>query len=330
MVYANRNMSLILRKTFLFLLIAVHLLTFRPFGSVVYDIAEKYDGCSVAELRKLEKLTLKRAKADLDITFLQNCKLFRIFPKFITFRISYGNNHDIRAIRKRLLKSALHKRISDKRQLDKQYNSTVSHLKNVLSSMDWFVLNRCVARNVKKSVNQIVRQHAKKMSNLTHNTELPFSANDVISNISSRKLSSSEEDALKSGLKHGLPPPKLSKTDVFVTFEKIYNFFSTNLKEGANDSELKTNLTHLAHKYVSSYQPSKQVLRKHAILKKLRNNPDIVITKPDKGNGVVIMDAVDYNKRMMEMISDPTKFEKRNRYCGVNAKDITIYREEQL
>ena len=110
----------------------------------------------------------------------------------------------------------------------------------------------------------------------------------------------------------------------------IFDFFSTNLKEGANDFEFKANLTHLAHKYVSSYQPSKQVLRKHAILKKLRNNPDIVITKPDKGNGVVIMDAVDYNKRMMEMISDPTKFEKRNRYCGVNAKDITIYREEQL
>ena len=86
----------------------------------------------------------------------------------------------------------------------------------------------------------------------------------------------------------------------------------------------------MAHKYVSSYKPSKQALRKHSILKKLKNNPDIIITKPDKGNGVVVMDRTDYDKRMLEMIGDTSKFQKRNRRCGKKAKDITIFREGQL
>ena len=184
---------------------------------------------------------------------------------------------------------------------------------------------RCIERNVKKSNATTVRQYAKKMNMLTDNSQLPFKASDVISNISSHKLSTSEEDALKFGLNHGLQPQRLSQTDVFVSFEKLYLFISSNLKEGANASELKAELSHMAHRYVSSYKPSKQALRKHSILKKLKSKPDIVITKPDKRNGIVIMNKTDYDMRMMEMISDTTKFQKRNRYCGTKAKDIMLF-----
>ena len=326
----KHNIMSLLRTCVLSVQLIVYLLTFRPFGSVIYDVAGKYDGTSVAELRKLEKVALKQCKAGLDLTFLQNCKLFRVFPKFLSFRIPYGNSNDLCSIRKRLLRSAIHKRISEKRQLDRQYDSLVRKLKCVLSPLDWFIINRCVARNVRKSMDTVVRQHASKMRKLTHNTELPFTADNVITNISSHKLSSAEQDALKFGLKHGLPPSRLSKTDVFVSFEKLYNYLSSNLKEGANSNQLKTDLSHMAHHYVSVYKPSKQALRKHSILKKLKSNPDLVVTKPDKGNGVVIMNKSDYHTRMLEMIGDESKFKKRDRFCGIANKDITIFREGQL
>ena len=41
-------------------------------------------------------------------------------------------------------------------------------------------------------------------------------------------------------------------------------------------------------------------------------NKDIVITKPDKGNGVVILDRELYNNAIEEIISDTSKFEKLN------------------
>ena len=50
------------------------------------------------------------------------------------------------------------------------------------------------------------------------------------------------------------------------------------------------------------------VLRKHGILKKLRRNREIVILKPDKGNGVVIVDRKDYVDSIMKIVSDTGKF----------------------
>ena len=50
----------------------------------------------------------------------------------------------------------------------------------------------------------------------------------------------------------------------------------------------------------------------HHVLRNLRKNKDIVITKPDKGNGVVILDRKLYNNAIEEIISDTSKFEKLN------------------
>ena len=55
----------------------------------------------------------------------------------------------------------------------------------------------------------------------------------------------------------------------------------------------------------------------------LRKNKDIVIAKPDKGNGVLILDRKLYNNATEEIISDSTKFEKPN-------EDPTLKREASL
>ena len=49
----------------------------------------------------------------------------------------------------------------------------------------------------------------------------------------------------------------------------------------------------------------------------------IVITKPDKGNGVVILDRKLYNNAIEEIISDTSKFEKLS-------EDPTLKRESSL
>ena len=43
-------------------------------------------------------------------------------------------------------------------------------------------------------------------------------------------------------------------------------------------------------------------------LNDLRKDYSIVITKPDKGNGVVIVNRHDYLNKMKQLISDGTKF----------------------
>ena len=58
-------------------------------------------------------------------------------------------------------------------------------------------------------------------------------------------------------------------------------------------------------------------------MRNLTKNKDIVITKPDKGNGVVILDQKRYNNTIEEIISDTSKFEKLN-------EDLTLKREASL
>ena len=40
------------------------------------------------------------------------------------------------------------------------------------------------------------------------------------------------------------------------------------------------------------------------------NNKDIVILRPDKGNGVVIMDKITYKSKMYELLNDESKFKQ--------------------
>ena len=69
-------------------------------------------------------------------------------------------------------------------------------------------------------------------------------------------------------------------------------------------------LSYLANSYFYNYKPSPRILRQHRVLRNLRKNKDIVITKRDKGNGVVILDRKLYNNPIEEIISDTPKFKK--------------------
>ena len=46
----------------------------------------------------------------------------------------------------------------------------------------------------------------------------------------------------------------------------------------------------LANSYIYNCRHSPRILRQHRVLRSLRKNKDIVITKPNKGNVVVILD----------------------------------------
>ena len=65
------------------------------------------------------------------------------------------------------------------------------------------------------------------------------------------------------------------------------------------------------------------MLRQHRILRNLRKNKDIIITKLHKGNGVVILDRKLYDNAIQKIISDSYKFEKLD-------EDPTLKREASL
>ena len=87
-----------------------------------------------------------------------------------------------------------------------------------------------------------------------------------------------------------IQPDKIRKSGIFTTFEKIQRSFINNLKSEETKNQIKTHLSCLANSYFYNYKPSPRILRQHHVLQNLRKNKDIVITKPDKRNQVIIID----------------------------------------
>ena len=129
-----------------------------------------------------------------------------------------------------------------------------------------------------------------------------FAANETITNLAQYELSQEESDLIKTSLYFSIQPDKIRKSEIFTTFEKIDRLFINNLKSEEIDIQIKAPLSYLANSYFYNYKPSPCTLRQHRVLRNFRKNKNIVITKPDKGNGVVILNRKLYDNAIQEII----------------------------
>ena len=75
---------------------------------------------------------------------------------------------------------------------------------------------------------------------------------------------------------------------------------------------LKAKLVNLAHEYADIKQDHSMfpLGKEHlSAIWDLCSNEDVIITRPDKGAGVVLLDRSDYIAKMMEILGDSNKFE---------------------
>ena len=78
--------------------------------------------------------------------------------------------------------------------------------------------------------------------------------------------------------------------------------FLTTLNPRKPRVKIKAHISHLANSYFYNYKPSPRIQRQHRVLRKLRKNKDIAVVKPDKENGVVILDRKFYNNPIEKII----------------------------
>ena len=90
-----------------------------------------------------------------------------------------------------------------------------------MSSVDQFMLDKAVEKNVERSTKIAIKTHQKKIINLTKKIAPPFTHNETIHNLSTIALTTEELDILKYGLKHPIHPQHVNKTDALTTFEFI-------------------------------------------------------------------------------------------------------------
>ena len=247
----------------------------------------------------------------MDIDFLKNCKQLGVYPKLLIFKLANVSNKDASSIRKRLLRSAINNSNKELQHVLKELNISEIFISKQLSTIDLYILKKSITSHNKKPQEKSLHTQHKKLSLLTRGSTLPiFTAKETLTNHMQYELSQGETDLLKAGLYFSNQPDEIRKSGIFTTFEKIHHFFINNLKSEEIKSHTKSYLSHLANFYFYNCKPSPRILRQHRVLPNLRKNKDIIITKPDKGNGVVTLYRKLYDKAIQKKISDTFKFEK--------------------
>ena len=140
--------------------------------------------------------------------------------------------------------------------------------------------------------------HRKKLEKLTINQIGAVKDSGLITNLSSYSLDLSEKLVLSRGLNFAYP----SKSDDVAIKSEFESCFYRLQKDvdATKHNEFSNGLGDLAYQYCNARTPLMSKLESSAI-RRLRNNKDIVISKPDKGSGVVVMDRANYVDKMMKI-----------------------------
>jgi hypothetical protein len=175
----------------------------------------------------------------------------------------------------------------------------------------------------------------------------------VVRNLSTRILSNDEVDCLANGLDYGLVPRRFDEmravgnveqffhrvTDIFQHHKKLMadlkdkdkvipnDIRVLNTKEMTLASHLRSltdTFQHQADRYrQKQYRMNREQGQYYKLLKSLKEDESIIVTRPDKGRGIVLMNKSDYLSKMQAILNDSTKFE-----CL--SDDLTIERERSL
>ena len=92
-------------------------------------------------------------------------------------------------------------------------------------------------------------------------------------------------------------------------------------------ARFKSELVNCCYQYGQAQTFNKTPITRRHIdsLKELRNRQDILMSRPDKGSGIVLMNRIDYVDKMNDILPDNNKFSHT-----ANGKDRTAAAEQQV
>lgn len=277
-------------------------------------IRRQYDGSTLRLYRRLESSKKKWKKAQMDHDFLLYCKMSNIVPNFIKFKLyrsSLYHSDFYKSATLSLLDIEIKHKCKSIRRLESLTSTLSKSFNTKISLIDRLYINRLLRKNVDSYASSVSLIHDKKLRKLGIIQPRFLSPKDVIFNHSKYQLTSREEFLLSLGLDFCLPNFRPTFPKCFLPFELLFRNIR-NLPSHKDISATRQVIQTAAQKVFSSFKtPNWFPFFKREdlnLLKDLAKNKDLVICKPDKGKGVVLLNRNDYNEKMNNILSDNTKF----------------------
>ena len=280
----------------------------------------RYSSSQVRDLNDVCKLRGLRVSSLERILFLRKCLESSVVPHDIYEKVKRLRPRFAASIGRAFVKNEI---VEEEERLTKRGATFLRAWRRageILSSgLDWLRFNKLLGENGCRLRTMLRSKYAQRLSWLRTKRFGSEELNeDAVFNLSDVKLSRAQLEILSRGPRFGIPVEKPCREEIFAEFELYFSQLQSRMPKSSTGKEkekkdgLKASLANLAHEYSNIKQdPLRFPFGKEhiAALRELRNNKEIIITRPDKGNGTVLMNKTDYIARMMEILGDETKFE---------------------
>ena len=171
-----------------------------------------------------------------------------------------------------------------------------------------------IDKNTDKKINNVVFTHNRKLLRLGIDLDKKVDKNKVIYNFSDRTLSEEQKDALSLGLDYCMPLSSIKHSKFFLYFEKLCHTIKNSPIYKDSWHNITNGISTTANEAFKLFK--RQQSENHdpnpliPALKSLKDDKDIIITKPDKGRGVVLLNRRDYHNILQTIINDRSKFKQ--------------------
>lgn len=300
--------------------------------------------------------------------FLLRCKHLGVYPTFLGLNVNHMNfagtclenrfNDIILKTKLSLLNLSITQATKNINTINKNQQDQINIIKRSLPND---IVNQFLYlenKKYEKLYNKIKRKHINKLTKLTtknNKTNNSHKLNlDWIDNISDTIIPSDVAEILSYGPNFSLEITneyELPVIEYISSIETVINNKSDdekNIIRSEITNVITNHKTKIKHKNIKTNNFQKNIKQKLGYAKKfIKDNPQIIVLKPDKSNKTVVMNKIDYNNKIENLLndtntykklkSDPTNiFEKKNNafvkkilnnkeISTIDAKKLTIH-----
>ena len=306
-------------KSFKALVLAIIFALHKPLGniSIATYIPRRYGHHVLQAFRRTEFLVRKIEITKSHINFLKTCQHHGLTPKFLNFKL-YNQRHAGQNRTRKFQENLLHNEIKQhsKRleELHSQHDSAIQQLATLVTSSDYVFLQDVTMSIANRVHHDCKLRHDRKLKNLGFDPEIAssFKPDDVIYNQSSITLSDVEKRALARGLNFSISPKMLKLPEHLLPFEQLLTDLERHpvnqIEQGWDQCVTSIKNIALNSFYVKNNCKPNLPKDEYKALLNLSKNKSIIITRPDKGNGIVIFYKQDYLTKMYVILNDRYKF----------------------
>jgi len=226
--------------------------------------------------------------------------------RFKTANVRLGRSNAYSKSQRLLIKDELHNKHKERSRVNLQISSVKFDILKCLRPLDACSFRLWVSTSANKYDSSVKSVHNAKLAKLSPDFNIdPLKPDEVILNLSSYVLSEAEKNILVKGLNYTLETSNISDVEFRCSLELAARTIKNNLFEAGSWNDVKKVLVSPSIRNNKLNDADK---RGYLILKNLGRNDNLYISKPDKGNGVVILNRSDYINKMNTILNDNTKF----------------------